>query len=472
MKISISEAVLFLVGMIALGAFYWRELFPDDEFYNRRWLLTWIGKGALLPAVVWVLLNAGQHPVMPMFVKVKPSTGTGWFSTLVSAVNYVSAQTGPALFVIGSYWAALTVGWLVCSAASRGDLRKEDRQDFAVSALVWCGLLSPVVALLLYTYGLKVVGLALLFWVCPLAHHALNLRPVKVAPAYAQAIASLKFGKYHQAEQAIIGELEKSETDFEGWLMLAELYAKQFHDLGEAERTVHGLCEDPATTLAQAAIALNKLADWQLQFRSDPAAAHHALEEIVRRGPGTHLAKMAELRMKQLPATRAEWQEQHRAHTIHLPALGDQLDAAPEPSGPKISEYKALDLANQYVEKLKANPADVPTREKLAHIFADQLNRTTLAIEQIESLMEMPNQPPEKMAGWLALIAAWEIRRGGDRQAARSRLEQLLREYPKSVQALAARRRLELLDQEEHAAKASKPPPSPDSPRLTIDGTV
>ena len=472
MKINITEAILFLLGMIALGAFYWRELFPDDEVYNKRWLLTWMGKGALLPVVTWVALNVGSRPVMPMFVKVKPPTSpAGWFAMFMFAVNYVCAQTAPALFIIGSYWAALTVGWLVWSAAQRGELRAQDRQDFLVSALVWCGLLSPVVALLLYTYGLKVIGLALLICFCPLAHHALNLKPVKLAPAYAQAIASLKRGKYHQAEQAIIGELEKCETDFDGWLMLAELYAKQFHDLGEAERTVRGICDDPANTLAQAAIALNKLADWQLQFRNDPGDARRALQEIVRRGPGTHLAKMAELRMKQLPATVAEWKEQHRAHTVHLPALGDQLDTEERPA-PKISEYKALDLSNEYVERLKENPADVPTREKLAHVFADQLDRTTLAIEQIESLMEMPNQPPEKMAGWLALIAAWEIRRGGDRQAARARLEQLLREYPKSVQALAARRRLELLNQEEHAAKTGKPPPTPDTPRLTIDGAV
>jgi hypothetical protein len=471
-KINISEAVLFLLGMIALGAFYWRELFPDDEVYNRRWLLAWIVKGALLPVVAWVALNAGRHPVMPTFFPVTQPAGTGWFSAVVFAVNYICAQTGPALFVIGSYWAALTVGWLVWSVAARAELRGEARQGFVISSLFWCGLLSPVVALLLYAYGLKVVGLALLIWFCPLAHHVLTLKPVKLAPAYAHAIASLKFGKYRQAEQAIIGELEKCETDFDGWLMLAELYAKQFHDLAGAERTVHGLCDEPDTTLAQAAIALNKLADWQLQFRNDPGAARRVLEEILRRGPGTHLAKMAELRMKQLPASREEWQEQHHARTVHLPALGDQLDAAQEPSAPKISEYKALALANQCVEKLKENPADVPTREKLAHIFADQLDRTALAIEQIELLMEMPNQPPDKMCAWLALIAAWEIRRGGDRQAARTRLEQLLREHPKSVQALAARRRLELLDMEEHAAKTAKTPPSPDPTRLTIDGAV
>jgi len=325
---------------------------------------------------------------------------------------------------------------------------------------------------LLFAYGLKVVGLALLVWFCPLAQHALTLKPVKLQPAYAQAIASLKFGKYHQAEKAIIAELEKSETDFDGWLMLAELYAKQFHDLGEAERTIHGLCDEPGTTLAQAAVALNLLADWQLQFRNEPAAARRALEEIVRRGPGTHLARMAELRIRQLPATRAEWQEQHRARTVHLPPLGDQLDAAQDRPAPEVNQVKALDLANQCIARLKQNPADVPAREKLAHIYAEQLDRTPQAIEQIETLMAQPGHSPEKMAGWLALIAAWEIRRGGDRSAARSRLEQLLREYPASVQALAARRRLDLLDMEENAANTPKVPPPPDSIRLSPDDAV
>ena len=458
---------MFILGMIALAAFYWRELFPDDEVYDKRWLLTWIGKGAVLPVLVWVALNAGHHPVMPSVVAVK-QPGPGWFSALVYSVNYVCAQTGPALFVIGSYWAALTMAWLVGAAGFRAD----DRKGFLLSALVWCGMLSPVVALLLFAYGLKVVGLALLVWFCPLAQHALTLKPVKLQPAYAQAIASLKFGKYHQAEKAIIAELEKSETDFDGWLMLAELYAKQFHDLAEAERTIHGLCDEPGTTLAQAAVALNLLADWQLQFRNEPAAARRALEEIVRRGPGTHLARMAELRIRQLPATRAEWQEQHRARTVHLPPLGDQLDAAQDRPAPEVNQVKALDLANQCIARLKQDPADVPAREKLAHIYAEQLDRTPQAIEQIELLMAQPGHSPEKMAGWLALIAAWEIRRGGDRSAARSRLEQLLREYPASVQALAARRRLDLLDMEENAANTPKVPPPPDSIRLSPDDAV
>ena len=458
-KINIFEALLFLLGMVALGAFFWRELFRDDETYDLRWLVDWIVKGALLPSVTWVALNAGSHPFLPALIRIRPPQ-PGRIAAMVYGVNYVCTQTSPALFIIGSYWAALTVGWLGW-ASSR---RVADREAFLVSAAIWCGLLSPVVGVLIYVYGLEVIGLALLLWVCPVAYLTLQFDPPKNPPAYAHAVASLKFGKYAQAEKAILAELEKSESDFDGWLMLAELYAKQFHDLGEAERTINALCDEPATSLAQAAVALNRLADWQLQLRNDPESGRRALQEIVRRGPGTHLARMAELRMKQLPAGRAEWQEQHQAHKIHMPALGDQLDEA-GPATPKLSRPKAIALANQCVETLKLNPADVPTREKLAHVLADELDNPGQAIDQIESLLELPNQPRDKMAGWLAQIAAWEIRRGADRQVVRRRLELLLREHPSSVHALSARRRLEMLDAPEPAAPQA--PPAPRTIRLS-----
>ncbi len=467
MKINIGEALLFLVGMVALAAFLRRELLQDNEVYDPSWLLAWIIKGMLLPCAVWVALNCGSRPFLPAIVHVHPSSGTGRMAAVVFAVHYVCAQSSPAIFIIASYWAALTTGWVAWAAVGRVG----DREGFFASAAVWCGLLSPVVGLLIYVYGFKMIGVALLFWFCPVGYLALHFDPPKLRPAYAHAVASLKFGKFAQAEKAILGELEKCETDFEGWLMLAELYAKQFHDPGEAERTIQALCDEPATSLAQAAVALNRLAEWQLQLRGDPDAARRALQEIVRRGPGTHLAKMAELRMKQLPATRVEWQEQHRAHAVHLPALGDRIDA-PNPATPQLGRSKAIALANQCVETLKLNPADVPTREKFAHLLADQLDNPGQAIEQIESLIEMPDQPPDKKAGWLAQIAAWEIRRGADRQAVRRRLERLLQEHPASVHALAARRRLDLLDQEEHAAATPQVPPPPGTIRLTSDGAA
>src|SRR5205823_4090341 len=121
-----------------------------------------------------------------------------------------------------------------------------------------------------------------------------------------RAIAKMKFGKYTEAEWEIIRELEKSEDDFEGWMMMAELYANHFHDLAEAEQTILEICDQPRTTLPQLSIALHRLADWHLKLACDPDAARRALQMICDRARGTHLARMAQLRLQQLPATAEE----------------------------------------------------------------------------------------------------------------------------------------------------------------------
>src|SRR5205807_1274110 len=148
----------------------------------------------------------------------------------------------------------------------------------------------------------------------PIAGYAPNiLKTKKLPPMYARAVAKMKFGKYSEAEWEIIRELEKCEDDFEGWLMLADLYATQFRDLTEAEQTVLEICDQPRTTPSQVSIALHRLADWHLKLAKDPEAARRALQMICDRLPGTHLAKMAMLRMNQLPLNAAELrvQEMH-----------------------------------------------------------------------------------------------------------------------------------------------------------------
>ena len=442
--------MVFAAGMAALVYHYWRQLMEDDDVYSPRWLIGWMVKGMALPVLAWALLNAGRHPVLPAMIPLTPPANAGWFGHLAFSFKYVVIQTEPALFVISSYWAALTLAWLIVAAAAR----MEERQDFLLSAVVWCGLLLPIVALMFYVYGASVMGLALLFfWAWPLAHHALGQRPRKTAPFYARAVASIKFGKYADAERAIIAELEKCETDFEGWMMLAELYAGQFHDLPEAERTVLGLCAEPQTTPPQVAIALNRLADWQLQLGQDPVAARHSLEEICRRLPGTHLAKMAAVRIGQLPASKAELHEQKKIKTIHLPALSEEFGHGQDANAPTVNRTEALAQADECVRKLRQDPNDVPTREKLALIFAEQLGKIELASEQIESLMEMPEQPPAKMAEWLAMLAGWQLRFSENPETARRFLERLIHEHPHSVQAFAAQRRLTLLDMDARAAR-------------------
>jgi hypothetical protein len=253
-------------------------------------------------------------------------------------------------------------------------------------------------------------------------------------------------GKYSEAEWEIIRELEKCEDDFDGWMMLAGLYADQFNDLAEAERSIRELCEQPKTTPSQLAIALHRLADWHLQRAGDPAAARRDLQMICTRLPGSHLARMAQLRMNQLPATREELRQQQSITAIPLPALSETIDKAPaEPDSAK-QRQEAAEVARACVERLKQDPNNVAARERLARLFAEHLDKAALAVEQVNLLLEMPDQPEGRQAEWLSLVAAWHIRYLHDPDTGRKLLERLIREFPQSVQAFAARRRLRLLE--------------------------
>jgi hypothetical protein len=297
-------------------------------------------------------------------------------------------------------------------------------------------------------------GFGAVIWLCPLTHYALEKGNFKQpAPTYGRAIGKLKFGKYAEAEKAIIGELEKCENDFDGWMMLAELYAFQFNDLEEATRAITDLCDDPATTLPQASVALHRLADWYISLRGDPIAARRILAEISARMPGTHLDKMARHRTNQLASSSEELALQQQVKKVHMPALNDSLGEDQAENPPSVSREEATASANQFVEILKQDPNNVPARENLARTFAEQLGQPALGIEQIGLLLDMPEQPPEKLAGWLSLLAAWHIKYRNDPEAGKRFLHRLIQDFPQSPQAFAAQRRLYLMDMEARSHK-------------------
>src|SRR4029077_10267939 len=129
--------------------------------------------------------------------------------------------------------------------------------------------------------GLSTLGFAGTLFLAPMAAFSRNiLEPRKMPPMYARAIARIKFGKYTEAEGEIIRELENWEDDFEGWMMLAELYATHFNDLAGAEQTILDLCNAPKVTPSQLSVALHRLADWQLKLSQDPDAARRALQMV------------------------------------------------------------------------------------------------------------------------------------------------------------------------------------------------
>ena len=406
-----------------------------------RPLLLWSGKGLLLPLAIWALMNIGLswnlQPFMPQ-IQAARNIGDPWVPVYLQVV-------GVGLFIISSFWTTVTLAWALLEAGVRAE--GDTRAQFKALCLT-CFIAMILPALLVVIFGgWSLLGLAGIILLTPMAGYGAGVLHTKqMPPMYARAIARMKFGKYPDAEREIIRELEKREDDFDGWLMLADLYANQFNDLPEAEQSILEICDQPKTTPSQLSVALHRLADWHLQRAGDPAAARRALQMICDRLPGTHLARMAQLRISQLPATAAELRRQKSATTIPLPALGDSIDRAPAPPESAMERHKAAEAANACVEILEQAPDNVSARERLARLFAEHLDQPDQGIEQVTLLLDMPDQPDARRAEWLGLIAAWHIRYRQDADAGREVLQRVINEFPQSPQALAARRRLQLLD--------------------------
>ena len=411
------------------------------EGFN-QWLTIWLVKGLVVPIGIWALMNIGLsfalQPFMPQIQAVRNAAGN-WVPIYMRVL-----ATG--IFVASSHWSAATLGWSLYAA--RSELDAAGRKQFRETCLSWFALLILPALFLLKFGGYGLSGLAVFIILGVIARNVDSVLNRKRFPMYSRAIARIKFGKYAEAEWEIIRELEKCEDDFQGWMMMAELYATHFRDLNEAQKTVAEVCEHPNTTAPQFALALNRLADWQLKQGEDPEGARRALQVICDRLPGTHLARMAQLRIRQLPQTVEELHEQTVASPIPLPALGDNFDEEPPKSHTREDLAKAAETANGLVKRLETDPDDVATRERLARMMAERLNQAENGIEQLTLLLEMPDQSDAQRAQWLSLIAAWQMKHLGDLENGRRTLERLAQDFPKSPQAIAARRRLQLMDRQ------------------------
>src|SRR6266850_3029227 len=336
--LAIFIALLFL-GLVFVAVAWglaWRLTSEHKRRPALRWLTAWSIKGLVLPLTLWTIMNLGVswnlQPFMPE-VQFARNNGGEWVAELLRAL-------AAGLFIVSSYWTAVTLGWSLARAST--GLEGEPRASF--KALCWTcliGMSLPALIIVLLG-GWPTIGLAATAILVPMAAIAPGiLLPHKMPPMYARAVAKMKFGKYTEAEWEIIRELERCEDDFEGWMMMAELYANHFHDLAEAEQTVLEICDQPKTTTSQLSIALHRLADWHLKFAGDPDAARRALQIICDRLGGTHLAHMAQLRINQLPATADELHEQHSPRPIPLPALGDNLDEVPAAAASEVDYDQA-----------------------------------------------------------------------------------------------------------------------------------
>jgi hypothetical protein len=341
------------------------------------------------------------------------------------------------LFFISSYWAGISLLQLLWRGWEATELPDQFRRK---AWIVGC-MLAPVAVVMIVFGGWKMVGLAMILCGTGIAQVTFGLKEEKPpAPTYARAQVAINFGRYAEAEMEVIRELEQSEDDFDGWMLLAELYALYLGDLPAANEMIRDLCQQPDITPSQVAVALHRLADWHLRVARDPIAARRVLERICTRMPGTHLDRMARQRMNQLPSSREEMLALDQGKKIQMSVIPEE---APAPT--VLPRDEAAYIAKQCVDALKKNPDDVTARERFARVLADSLGDAKTAIEQLELLLAMPKQPAEKRADWLLTIANWHGRYRNDLDSARLVYQEVMRDFPDSRYAVMAQCRLNLL---------------------------
>ncbi|HWD17828.1 MAG TPA: hypothetical protein VHB20_01000 [Verrucomicrobiae bacterium] len=421
----------------------------------QKWFIHWGVKGLVFPMALWTVSNLGLIARFPPLLMEIDLANPG------ARPHVIMRALENGFFVIATYWAALTALWLLIAFYRESDARPRFRSRILGASI----LLAPLALLIGWRLGWPGLGLGGALWFASLLQvvHGLAPEPTK-KPSYSRAQARMSFDKFDEAEIAVIQELEKHEDDFEGWMMLAELYAVHFHDLAEAERTVRDTCAQPSTTDSQRAVALHKLADWHLKLAADPLAARRDLEELCATVPASHLAHMARLRLKQIPASKEAWLEHQTVKKFRLPALRSDLHAPSDPASP-TDTAAAIARAQRLSARLHQNPNDTADRAELAVILAEKLNKVEAALGQLELLLTIPGQPEAQAAEWLALMAAWQIKYQRNEPAARKILERILRQFPETASAFAARRRLNLMDLE---AKFRQAPAPPLPPRITL----
>ena len=109
------SALLFIGG--GLAAMTWlmvrRMTPPTDQAEVQSWLIGWTLKGIAVPFLIWGLMNFGlSWSIQPFMPEVQAALNTpGTF-----APAFVVAL-GSGVFVICSYWAAVTLGWVAFKTA-------------------------------------------------------------------------------------------------------------------------------------------------------------------------------------------------------------------------------------------------------------------------------------------------------------------------------------------------------------------
>jgi tetratricopeptide (TPR) repeat protein len=268
-------------------------------------------------------------------------------------------------------------------------------------------------------------------------------QPPAPCPFYSIARARQKQGRFAEAIEEILKQLQRFPTDFEGQMFLAEIQAQDLKDLAAAETTIQTFVAQPGHAPKNIAFALYSMADWHLKYAQDRQAARRAFEQVIALLPETEFALTASQRIAHLshPDMPGQVEPKKFVVTEGIRSLG--LARNPPPFAPK--EQEPGKLAAEYVEHLQEHPLDTDVRERLAALYLDHYNRLDLASDQLEQMISLPNQPGRLVVRWLNLLADLQVRSGADYETVKNTLERVITLDPNLAAAESARKRIGLL---------------------------
>ena len=194
----------------------------------------------------------------------------------------------------------------------------------------------------------------------------------EVKPLYSMAEARRKQGRFDDAEVEVRRQLSRFPSDFQGWILLAEINGEDRKDAASAIETVEELLTQPGHAPKNIAYSLNRCADWELKLNQSPAGAMRALQRIVDELPDTEFAQVALQRMAHIanPESVATHPESKpiviRRFDSRLGLKQDPRKELPDAEAQlDLSDEEAAAQASGLLQRLGGFPEDNESREKL-----------------------------------------------------------------------------------------------------------
>ena len=106
--------ILTVAGVWVPASNLWGRLPKTQAADLRRWLRQWVIKGLATPLALWLIFNSDFSESFPPILGQIQAAAPG----LATVEAWLDAA-GTGLLVISSFWAAVTLGWLLVSLGNK-----------------------------------------------------------------------------------------------------------------------------------------------------------------------------------------------------------------------------------------------------------------------------------------------------------------------------------------------------------------